>query len=357
MDEFKVDGQKISYHIRELSGWLEGEMVWPIYVEIAPSGGCNQRCVFCAFDYLGYKARFIDTDSLKGALKQMAKGGVKSVMFAGEGEPFLHKDIAEIVGYARGVGIAAAMTTNGTLLDKAAAEGVLPYLSWLRVSLDAASARTYARLHRARESDFRQVLENMKEAVRVKRKNNYPCTLGAQLLLLKDNYRQARELAIILKDIGLDYLVLKPYSQHPKSKNRLDSGKNYADYQDIGDKLLKLNDNNFKVISRSRAIQKLEQAREDRPYGNCLALPFWAYISSQGDVCACSSFLGDKRYVYGNIYKEDIRNIYNGLRRKRIISYFARKFDCGKCRKACRMDEVNRYLWELKHPGAHINFI
>ena len=354
MDEFKIDGQKISYHIRELSGWLKGEMVWPIYVEIAPSGGCNQRCVFCAFDYLGYKARFIDTDSLKGALRQMAKGGVKSVMFAGEGEPLLHKDIAEIVLCAKKSGLDAAMTTNGTLLSEAVAGRIIPHLDWLRISLDAASARTYARLHRCKEDVFRGVLENLRQAVRIKRKNNYSCSLGAQLLLLEENYRQARELAGILKDIGLDYLVLKPYSQHPKSKNRLGNRKNYADYQDIGDKLLKLSDNNFKVILRVKAVRKLEQARG---YQNCLALPFWAYISSQGDVCACSSFLGDKRYIYGNIHKDSFRDICEGKRRKDIIAYFAQKFDAGDCRKNCRMDEVNRYLWELKHPGAHINFI
>jgi len=23
----------------------------------------------------------------------------------------------------------------------------------------------------------------------------------------------------------------------------------------------------------------------------------------------------------------------------------------------CRMDEINRYLWELKHPHPHVNFV
>ena len=353
MDEFKIDGQKISYHIPELSRWLNGDRVWPIYVEVSPCGGCNHRCVFCAFDYLGYKTRSLDTRVLKSTLSRMGKGGVKSVMFAGEGEPLLHKDIAEIAVYARKSGLDAAITTNGILLDKSMAEGILPYLSWLRISLDAASPVTYAKLHGCKQEGFRQVLENLKEAVRVKRKNNYSCIIGAQLLLLKDNYREIKPLAGILKDMGLDYLIVKPYSRHPKSKNKLGVLKNSV-FVGTEHCSVPTANKDFKVIIRANTIRKLGQARG---YPHCLALPFWAYISSQGDVYACSSFLGDKRYVYGNIYKDSFKNICNGERREKVISYFARSFDAGKCRENCRMDEVNRYLWELKHPGPHWNFI
>ena len=31
--------------------------------------------------------------------------------------------------------------------------------------------------------------------------------------------------------------------------------------------------------------------------------------------------------------------------------------DINDCRVNCRMDEVNRYLWRLKNPQDHDNFI
>ena len=33
------------------------------------------------------------------------------------------------------------------------------------------------------------------------------------------------------------------------------------------------------------------------------------------------------------------------------------KFIHQNCRKNCRLDEINKYLDELKHPGEHVNFI
>ena len=39
------------------------------------------------------------------------------------------------------------------------------------------------------------------------------------------------------------------------------------------------------------------------------------------------------------------------------MDYFS-KMDLEKnCRELCRLDEMNRYLSELKNPGEHVNFI
>ena len=74
--------------------------------------------VLCAVDYIGYKTIKLNTDLLKQSLKSMGFGGVKSVMFAGEGEPLLHPDIAEIVNYAKKCSIDSSFTTNGVRLTK-----------------------------------------------------------------------------------------------------------------------------------------------------------------------------------------------------------------------------------------------
>ncbi len=60
MDEYGIDSHKLMFHVPRVNDWLQGKTVYPIYIEIAPAGGCNHRCTFCAVDYIGYKVRYLD---------------------------------------------------------------------------------------------------------------------------------------------------------------------------------------------------------------------------------------------------------------------------------------------------------
>lgn len=353
-DYFRIDSHKLMFHIARVNDWLKGKMICPIYLEIAPSGGCNHRCVFCALDYLDYKPEFLDLDVLKAAIKGASVLGVKSIMYAGEGEPLLHKNICEIICYTKNSGIDVAITTNGVLLTKEKSRKMLKSLSWIRVSLNAGKSKTYAKVHQTKEEDFYKVLKNLKDAIKIKNGNRLKATIGIQLLLIPENVGEVFILAKLLKNIGVDYLTIKPYSQHPLSAAHIDPAFKYADYAYMDEKLLKIQDDSFKIIFRGQSMESLSVARN---YKHCLGLPFWAYITAQGDVYACSAFLGKKEFCYGNIHKDDFRSIMNRNRRKFIIDKVSSKLDVTRCRPICRLDKINSYLWELKNPGPHINFI
>jgi len=354
MDEYFIDTHKLMYHPRMIGNWLKGEETYPIYVEIAPSGGCNHRCIFCALDYLKYKPANLDTKILKKFLKDISFRGTKSIMFAGEGEPLLHKDIAELVTYAKKCDLDIAITTNGVLLLRPVLEKILPELSWLRISLNAGTAKTYAVVHRTDKKDFDKVIQNIREAITLKKKNNYDCTIGAQLLLLNENYKEIPVLAKILSDMGADYLIIKPYSQHPSSINRLKPDLHYEKLLFLEEGLRDFTKDGFKVIFRRNTMLKI---REKRTYGKCFGLTFWAYLASDGELYACSAFLGEKLFRYGNIYQEPFEKIWKGKKRRQIMKIMENEWNINDCREVCRLDEINRYLWELKYPPEHVNFI
>ena len=355
MDKFKIDSHKLVYHVGRVNDWLEGKVIYPVYMEISPSGSCNHRCTYCALDFMEYAPRFLDKNILNLRLAEMGKLGVKGIMYAGEGEPLLHKDFPEIVATTKASGIDSALTTNGVLLDNSAAEALLPRLSWIKVSINAATPKTYSKIHRTRPGDFGKVISNLTYAARARRKHAYKCALGMQIILLPENAGEVYKLAKIAKDIGMDYLVVKPYSQHPQSKTSKYKDIKYDRYLPLAGKLASLNDKRFNAIFRTHTMKKWDAA--ERNYKHCLALPFWAYIDAAGGVWACSMYLRKDRFSLGNIYRQSFRRIWESKKRRDLVQYAAEKLDSACCRVNCRMDEVNRYLWELKNLPEHANFI
>ncbi len=357
MDKYKIDSHKINYHVDRVHEWLyQTKTVYPIYVEISPSGACNHRCSFCAVDYIGYKTRFLEKELLKTRIAEMGERGVRSIMFAGEGEPLLHKDLAEIIVHTQQSGIEASITTNAVALTEKFAREALPHTAWIKASINAGDKDTYAKVHQTKPQDFERAIANLAKAVQIKREMNAESVLGAQMVLLPENAHGALTLAKTGKEIGLNSVVIKPYSQHKMSVTRQYEGMRYDDYLQMVDGLEGLNDENFHVVFRRHTMDKL--AEPEHYYTKCQATPyFWAYVMASGDLYGCSAYLQDERFCYGNINESTFTEIWEGEKRRKSADYVEHELDITECRKNCRMDEVNRYLWDLKHPPAHVNFI
>lgn len=354
-DIFRIDSHKLMFHPQRVGQWLDGKITYPIYMEISPAGTCNHRCTFCAIDYMGYRPRFLQTDILLKRLTELGALGVRSIMYSGEGEPLLHSDISKIIQHTKAVGIDVAISTNGVLLTEKLAEQILPFLSWIKISINAGSASGYANIHGTKPDDFEQVLENIASAARFVENNESGCTIGTQVLLLPENADEVESLAQRVKGAGASYLVIKPYSQHHKSHTQKYADIDYSPYLELSDRLERFNDSQFNVIFRLNTIMKMR--RVVRGYKRCLALPFWSYIDSAGNVCGCNSHLGDDRFLYGNICEESFQAIWTGERRRRSLDFVSSEMNPEGCRMNCRMDEINHYLWELKNPSEHVNFI
>src|SRR3989344_1238380 len=215
-----VDGHKLMYHPERVSEWLEKGDCFPIYVEIGPTGKCNHRCVFCAVDWLKYGGASIGKEIMFRTLEDLAQSGVKSVMFAGEGEPLLHRDISEFVNRASNNNLSVAITTNGVLFDKEMAESCLPKLSWIRFSVDAGTPEIYALVHGTKTKDFDRVIQNIIDAVDVKKRFGLSVDIDVQALLIPESANGIEKLASLIKNVGADSFQIKPYSQHPLSINR-----------------------------------------------------------------------------------------------------------------------------------------
>jgi radical SAM protein with 4Fe4S-binding SPASM domain len=176
------------------------------------------------------------------------------------------------------------------------------------------------------------------------------------MLLLPENRDEAKILAQTCKELGVDYLVIKPYSQHLSSETEKYKDIDYSKMLNVEEELQEIADNDFSIVFRANTMQKHIEKRQ--PYTKCHSTPFfWGYIAADGKVFGCSAYLGKDEFCYGNVYDNSFEEIWEGEKREQSYNYIQNELNIDDCRVNCRMDEVNRYLFRLKNPQDHDNFI
>lgn len=351
-EQIRMDSHKLIYHPDVVAKWLKGENIYPIEIEISPSGACNHRCVFCAVDYLGYKPTFLDKDVILKNITDMSKKGLKSVVCSGEGEPLLNRNMPDIANGIKVCGVDVAMSSNGALFTSEIAKECLGAFSWIRFSVASMEEESYNCIQRGNEGDLDRVKSNLSVAVELKKRRQYETTLGVQCLLMPENTEQLPMMAEELRRIGVDYLTVKPYSQHLHSENTIQV--DYLRMLDLEKELKAFETENFSIYFRANAMKKMHQ---EKCYSKCLGLPFMTHIDSAGNVWPCIAHIGVEDFYYGNIYENSFAEIWEGDRVQKVNDLINAGNLNEICREACRLDEMNQYLYELKHPGAHVNFI
>jgi wyosine [tRNA(Phe)-imidazoG37] synthetase (radical SAM superfamily) len=189
------ENAKVIHHPKWLRRWRQDPFsVMPIYLELSPVGMCNHRCTFCAPEFLGYPNRSLSVWVMRKLLYELKELqeedpdglGVKVIQFAGEGEPTLHKDLAEIFRLTRKAGIDIRMLTNGTGLTKNLAEKIIPLVNiHIQVSLNAGTEESYQKIHRAQKGHWGLVWKNIEQAVKIRNHlGASKCDIGINMTVL-----------------------------------------------------------------------------------------------------------------------------------------------------------------------------
>jgi GTP 3',8-cyclase len=354
MKRFQLEGHKLIYHLDRVHEYLDQGDCYPLYMEISPVGRCNHRCIFCAYDHLGYPDRRLETARTLCLLDELADCGLRSLLFAGEGEPLLHPDIATLIPHARDRGIDTGLFTNGQLLTRPLAEKVLPALTFIRFSFNGGTRDNYAAVHSVHPKVFDRVVRNIQEAVKIREENGLPIDIGAQFVLLPENYDTLLCAVDTLKQCGIDYLAIKPFMQRESQKYRLGRPFDPETAAGLFRQAQKRSDDAFKVMIREQAFQD----RGQRGYLHCYGTSFISVVNSAGMVSTCLPYWEREAFSFGSIYEDSFQGIWRSTRRAEVKRHLELRLMARDCPPNCRSHAINEFLWDLRHPTVqHINFI
>jgi MoaA/NifB/PqqE/SkfB family radical SAM enzyme len=334
--------------------YLEHGDCYPLYMEISPVGNCNHRCIFCAYDYLGYPNRKLETERTLSLLDELADCGLRSILFAGEGEPLIHPDLSEFIFRAQNRGIDTALFTNGQLLKRELSEKILPALTFIRFSFNGGTRGNYSDIHSVRPEVFDRVVSNIKETVEIRKKYGLRVDIGVQFVLLPENFDFLLSAIDILNQCGVDYVAIKPFMQRESQAYRLLEQFTPDKTSDLFEEAEKRSDDAFKVIIRKQTFQEYGV----RNYERCYGTPFISVLNSAGIISTCLPYWEREAFSYGSIYENSFQEIWCSTERAAIKQNLEHHLMARDCPPNCRSNSINDFLWNLRHPTVrHLNFI
>lgn len=367
MEKLILDGHKLAWHKERVDAWLRGERIAPITIDCALTRRCTYRCVYCYGMLQSNDEKKMTKDVIFRFLDDAAEIGVKAVSFVSDGESTCSPHLYDAILRGRQNGLDMALGTNGFLLRDDRLEEILPALTYLRFNLSAGAAERYAEIHGCHTEHFDKVINTIREAVRIKKKNGLSVTIGLQMVLLPEFADQVIPLAKLGKELGADYLVIKHCSDDEKGSLGVD----YSRYNDMID-ILKI----AETYSDDRYLVKAKWSKilsgGKRCYSRCYGPPFIMQFSGSGLVAPCGMLFNSRyeRYHIGNIADKPFKEIWQSERYWEVINLIAsEKFDARTmCGSLCLQHKVNEFLWELKtkkavfkkgegEPPMHLNFI
>jgi len=255
---------------------------FPSHVDIEISSACNLKCPMCYTITDEFKEKvkvgMMDFELFKKLVDECAKYNTYSIRISLRGESFIHKDVFEMIKYAKDAGIKEVSSlTHGGMLDEEKFRKLIQVgLDWLTISFDG-TGETYNKIRAPNKYD--------EQVAKIKR------------------FHEIKKELRITKPIIKVQTILPAISENPKEF--------YDTFEPIVDQI-----GANPLIDYSHKVDDIEYIENF----TCPVLWQRLVIGSDGQVLLCSM----DEYglvIVGDVNKESIYNIWHGkkLREAREI--------------------------------------
>jgi len=313
MHVFKINGERIDIFLNKLKKISTERILNLIFSNLArkfgifiselhPVGfflevvrGCNFKCIMCS------AWKFPKLSITYEQAKRILPYFRKSLMFHayGIGEPFLNKDIYDIVKYASyELKFITYITSNFSVINP---QKVLEMgANEIMVSIDSTAPENF---YAIRQGRFELVERNLKILTQLKGEKKYPI-ISIRTVISKHNIH---ELENIIK-FGISLNIRKFYFQTLVDGN-LCSKKDDIDTNDIS-KIYEVV-NKYKREAKLTITSYRSDFKGDVPEGYCPVAFSLASIDYRGNVYPCYRVVDDVNASFGNIFYEPHKVLKN----------------------------------------------
>jgi len=350
IDVRQFSSDKILKHLDRVDAWLKGGNPFPVTVELDMTNVCNHRCPECSGGYFqNRKADVLPLDLAKDIITQLVAAKVRGLIFTGGGDPLCHPHIEDVIRLAYNLDLDIGFITNGSLINEGIARVLLECCTWLRISLDAASHKTFEKIHGMDGNAFTKVIDNISLLTQIKHKLNSKTTIGVGYLTCDYTREEMLDMAILCKKLGVDYLQFRPMQMHDNGEFGYHRNNIELDIEEC----VKESNAEFRVLYSKHKYDMMKEKDGGRNYKKCYGHQFAAVIAADARLYICCHMRGCEKYCIGNLKKNSFEEIWNSEKRKKI----AENIDFQDCIPLCRDNTFNQILWNIKQPREHINFL
>ncbi len=263
----------------------------PLGISIEPTNHCNLKCKECptGMDILLRPKGNIDNRLARNLLKELSPK-LTTVIFYFQGEPFINRDIYELINFAKEKKVYSITSSNGHYFTKENVQKVIKSgLNNLIISIDGTTQEIYEK-YRVNGS-LNKVIEGIRLLVSEKQneKSKLP-KLTLQFLVTAENEHQIKAAKKLAKELNADQISFKT-AQIYDFKN--------------GNPLIPKNEKYSRYKKQKDSTYKIKSKLKNR----CWRMWGQPVITTTGDVVPCC-FDKDASYKMGNLNDKSFKEIW-----------------------------------------------
>lgn len=357
--EYLLDESKVKWYGDRVQAWARGERIAPITMDVAWTRSCQAACHFC---YAQTQAsawvpedkggpKKITQALAYGFLEDAAEIGVKGVSLISDGESTVVPWYADSIEYAASLGIKIGVGSNGIALTRPVLERILPHISYLRFNFSAGEKHRYAQIMGLEPKFYDIVLQNIRDAMDIVRRDGLKTTVNMQLVLDPKDEDQLEPFGALAKSIRPTYAIVK----HCADTVEGILGINYRDYEPLFERfraLEALSDDEFRMIVKWNRIV----GGDKRQYTSCYGPGFQLQMSGNGLIAPCGFLFNDKFAAFhmGSILETRFRDIFHSDRYMEVLDYLGSEHfnPQDRCGSQCLQTHTNDWLFRFKNGSA-----